>query len=171
MDIYAENRNIQRLAPDKVLYYGYTITKNGEIISPTGNSLNAYYFTYPYSHVTLKINDKSVKLNRAILIYELFSGEELKRNTFVIQFRDGNPANASFDNIYPVSKKEFWDEKQQRTGKKYGKSLTEEEKRTIIDEYKAGGQSFRKLSRKYNVCLATITKALQEAKNADVCGK
>ncbi len=126
MENCVKDRNIQRVTQDTIIYHGYTITKNGEIISPTGNTLSAYYFTYPYSHVTLKINHKSVKMNKAILIYELFSGEELKRNTFVIRFRDGNPANASFDNIYPISKKEFWDEKQQRTGRNYGKNLTEE---------------------------------------------
>ena len=108
MNCVLQDENIKRASTNSYYYYGYLITRNGEIISPSGNLIHSYNFTYPNSHVTLRINSKSVKKNKAILIYELFSGERLQRNKYIIQFRDGNSDNAAFDNLYLVSRPEYW---------------------------------------------------------------
>lgn len=151
--------NIVKISDNEFYYYGYRILRSGEIISPMGRMLNAYFFTYPYSHVTMHINGKNIKKNRAMLIYELFSGSEVQKHKYIIQYRDNNSNNAAFDNLYLVNRSEYW----QKLGeqKQMGRPVfTKEQKEEIRQKYQTGHISMRKLSTQYGVCLTTIQKII-----------
>lgn len=157
-----KNKNITQVDEETFLYYGYTIKKDGTIISPCQNTLRAYNFTYPGSHITFKIKGKCVKKNKAILIYELFSGKRLDTNKNVIRFKDGDTHHANYDNLFVNTKKEYY--QMLAESRRLGISrLSDEEKEKIRNEYlNPDGEkiSMRALSRKHDCCLATIQKIL-----------
>lgn len=166
MDCVLQDENIKRASTNSYYYYGYLITRNGEIISPSGNLIHSYNFTYPNSHVTLRINSKSVKKNKAILIYELFSGERLQRNKYIIQFRDGNSDNAAFDNLYLVSRPEYWSLIKNERNTMGGRRFTEEQEEEIREVYQSGEKSLRQLCTAYDACLATIQNVIKRGNEA-----
>ena len=153
--------NIKKVSANSFSYYGYIITRNGEFISPSGNLLHAYDFTYPNSHVTLRINNKNVKKNKAILVYELFSGKKLQRNKYIIQFKDGNRDNAAYDNLYVISRPEYWNIIRNDRNTKGGRRFTEEEENEIRQVYQSGQLSMRQLCNTYDACLATIQSVIK----------
>lgn len=150
---------IVKISDNEFYYYGYRILRSGEIISPMGRMINAYFFSYPYSHVTMHINGKNIKKNRAMLIYELFSGSEVQKHKYIIQFRDNNSNNAAFENLYLVNKSQYWEKLGKR--KKMGQSVfSNEQKEKIRLQYQTNHISMRKLSAQYGVCLTTIQKII-----------
>lgn len=136
-------------------YHGYEIHKSGIIKAPTGRTVQPYAFTYPYSHVTLKIDGKEIKKNKAILIYNMFSPIPFNVHNDVIQFRDGDSKNASFENLYTITRKELLNRFD------HGKSkFTAEEKLQIFKEYEENDISMRKIAWKYDCSLRTIQKII-----------
>lgn len=154
-----EKTNNRKKSEDAVLYYGYEVRKNGDIVSPKGKKLNPYAFTYPYSHVTLKYDGKNHKINRAVLIWNMFSKTPMDVHKEIIQFRDGDSSNAEYDNLYLTSRKEYY-KQYDNTKRKF----TEEKREQIYKEYidKENPTSYRKLCRKYDCSLLTIQKIIKE---------
>lgn len=159
MAIYEDNRNITKISEEEVNYYGYLVKKNGDIFSKRGKLLHPYFFSYPYSHVTMHINGKDVKINRAALIYELFSGQLIPRKNYYVSFRDENTLHASFDNLYLISKCEYNKKIALQKNRKIGcRSYTDEEAEEIRKRHTVDKVSLRKLSQEYGYCVTTISK-------------
>lgn len=154
-----EKTTKERTSTDTVLFYGYEVRKNGDIVSPKGKKLNPYAFTYPYSHVTLKYEGKVHKINRAVLIWNMFSSTPVNVHKEIVQFRDGDSSNAGYDNLFLLSRKEYY-KQYDNTKRKF----TEEIREQIYREYmnKEKPTSYRKLSRKYGCSLITIQKIIRE---------
>ena len=162
--------DVKRVSEDEVLYYGYRVMKNGDIISQYGNRIHAYNFCYPYSHVTLRINGKQIKKNNAILVYELFSGKALDKRKYVIQFKDHDTKNQSYENLYAIKKSDYI-KKLKKNKREVGRlRFTTEQREEIRNEYREGNVSMRQLSAKYNACLTTIQRIInKEGENSHVC--
>lgn len=145
---------------DKASYDGgYTILRDGRIINCFGRELHPYFFSYPDSHVTLRINDKVYKKNRAVLIYDTFNDKPFDRKNNVLVFKDGDKGNPAFDNLKEISRKEFYAlNKEKHNGKPY---LSSEMCSQIIADYKKGDTSIRKLSVKYGCAVATIQRIIR----------
>lgn len=154
------NKDIYRVSEDEFNYYGYRIMRDGRVISPLNKVISAYFFTYPYSHITMRINGKVIKKNKASLIYELFSGEKIMKRKQIIKFKDGDSQNTAFDNLCLINRPEHWEElKKTRV---LGKPIfTPEEKEEIRRIYRTEHISMRKLSVQYDVCLTTIQKIIK----------
>lgn len=154
------DEEIKRITEDEAVYCGYKICRDGTVISPHGKILSPYFFSYPYSHITLRINGKALKKNRAVLIYNAFSSRNFDYRKNVMVFKDGDPQNASFENIDVISKKEYYhNTSMKHTGKEV---FSEKIKRKIREEYRKDDTiSMRKLSLKYDCSLSTIQKILE----------
>jgi len=136
-------------------YFGYKVYKNGQIISPKGNELKAYDITHPGSHVTLRVDGKIIKLNKAKLIYTLFSGCKTNITTkYFICYKDGDETNAEYENLYLTPKKDVL---KRNSGKS---KFSEKEKEKIKKDYEIHHISLRLLARKYECSLLTIQKVL-----------
>ena len=142
----------RKITDDVVTYHNFEIHRDGRIISPYGRELNPYTFTYKNSHVTLRYNGKSVKINRAKLIWNAFAKNPVNDTKELVRFKDGNPDNVAFDNLFVQSRKEYYDDHDSR------KPKTQEEKEMIMKDYKKGELSLRQLSHKYDVSLRTLKK-------------
>ena len=108
------DNKIIKVDDNTIDYYGYLVSTDGEIYRKdklTGeyHKLSSYCFTYPGSHVSMWIDGKHKKVMKAKLIYELFSGEKLDRSV-VLQFKDGDRENCAFENMYVITRKEFFQE-------------------------------------------------------------
>lgn len=150
-----------KLETNKEEYYGYTFYRNGKIVSPDGREVNGYYFTYPYSHININHDGKSEKKLKAKLMYELFSGEKVSRK-FIVRFKDSDPKNCAFDNLYLESRKEFAKGKNNKEKKFDEKTIKEINDIYYTKERKkrAKAPSLRELCFMYSCSLATIQKAL-----------
>ncbi len=145
---------------DMVLYHGYRVYRDGRILSKRGREIQSYYFTYPNSHVSLTIDGKVVKKNKALLIYNLFSEAPADTSINVLRFKDGNTANADFDNLYLVSRKEHYKEcREQGRGSNRFDAKT---KKKIRREYYGKNVSLRALCSKYGCSLLTIQKIVNQ---------
>ena len=140
------------------MFHGYKIYQNGDIVSPHGNTLSAYTLTYPGSHITIKIKGKMHKRNKARLVYAAFSKEKVNLNQYIIKFKDGDTYNTAFSNLYLVSRKEYYMEKECRGQTKF----TDDVRREIRMDYQTGEFSIRKLCSKYQCSLLTMQKILRE---------
>ena len=110
----------------------------------------------------MKIDGKAVKKNKAILIYNLFADKPVDGKKYLIQFRDNDTYNAAFDNLYIISRKEYYAKKNMNGKPKF----TDEEKNKIRKEYKSKRShlSIRELCKKYSCSLLTMQKILKEKK-------
>ena len=148
---------------EKIDYYGYTVYKNGKIVSPRGNELEGYCFSYQYSHITMKIDGKSHKIHRAKLIYELFSGTNVSRKD-IVRFKDKNPKHCAFENLYLESRKDYSQKHPRDNSRKFSKRVEENIRKKYYDErgYKRDeAPSLRELAKKYKCSLSTIQKVLR----------
>lgn len=153
------DEEIKKISENEAVYCGYKICRDGTIISPYGKILSPYFFSYPYSHITIRINGKTFKKNRAVLVYNAFSAKDFDYRKNVMIFKDGDSQNASFENIDIISKKEYY---LKTSGKHTGKEVFSEKiKKTIRKEYQNNESSMRKLSYKYDCSLSTIQKILE----------
>ena len=105
---------------DEIEYKGYIFSSDGTITSPRGRIIEGYFFTYPYSHITLRYEGKSHKVLRAKLVYELFYGEEVTRK-HIVRFKDGNTKNCAPDNLYLESRKDFSEANPHTNKRKFSK--------------------------------------------------
>lgn len=144
---------------DMVLYYGYRIYRDGRIISPSGKEIQSYFFTYDFSHVSLKIGGKITKKNKAILIYNLFSDEPIDTRLFILRFKDGNFNNAAYDNLCLVSRKEHYRDCRQSGRGQHRFDL--KTRQDIREEYEQGYKSLRQLCKKYRCSLMTMQKIVK----------
>ena len=145
-----------------IIYHGYTFYRDGRIISPDGYELCGYYFTYPYSHININYDGKSYKKLKAKLMYELFSGKEVPRS-YIVRFKDGDPKNCAYNNLYLESRKEFIRKHPGNNKKKLDDALCQEIKERYYDnnrKKKKDAPSMRELAQMYSCSLATIQKAL-----------
>lgn len=150
---------------DMVLYHGYQIYRDGRIISKSGKEISSYFFTYANSHVSLTINGKTVKKNKAILIYNLFSETPVDTTLYVLRFKDGDSSNASFDNLFLVSRKEYL-----RTCRETGRGqnrFDEETRDKIRREYEQGESSLREMCGVYKCTLLTIQKIIKSGRKEE----
>ena len=146
---------------DMVLYYGYRVYRDGRVLSRRGKELKSYYFTYPNSHISLTIDGEVVKKNKALLIYNLFSDTPADTSINVLRFKDGNTANASYDNLYLVSRKEHYREcrEQGRSSNRFDETT----KKRIRKEYYEKNMSLRALCNKYDCSLLSMQKIVNQA--------
>lgn len=145
---------------DMVLYHGYRVYRDGRVLSQRGKELKSYYFTYPNSHISLTIEGKVVKKNKALLVYNLFSDVPADTALNVLRFKDGDTANAAYDNLYLVSRKEHY-----RECKEQGRSsnrFDEKTKKKIRKEYYEKNMSLRALCGKYRCSLLSIQKIINQ---------
>lgn len=146
-------------------YHGYTVFKDGKIKTPKGFESRGYYFTYPFSHVSIKYDGKTHKVLRAKLIYELFSGKQVSRE-FIIRFKDGNPENCSFENLYLESRKEYVERTPNANKRKFTKQKETRIRNTYYDKdgkKKADAPSIRELAKKNGCSITTMQRILQRA--------
>lgn len=159
------NKNITKLNNDQYSYYGYIVDRNGTITSNRGckpQQLTGYYFTYPYSHVTLVIDGKPRKICKARLVYGLFSDKKIDKYE-VLKFRDGDQSNVAFDNLCVISRKEYFKEHKGYNKKKFNEKTIKEMKETY-NALPTEGQkkvSLRDMCQKYECSLTTVQKALK----------
>lgn len=156
----SSNAEIKSQNTDMILYHGYQVYRNGRILSKRGREIKSYYFTYPNSHVSLTIDGKVVKKNKALLIYSLFSGTPVDTYLYVLQFRDGDTSNASFDNLYLKTKQDYY-----RECKKSGRGhnrFDEKTKKKIRKDYRERNLSFRALCEKYNCSILTVQRIVNQ---------
>lgn len=147
---------------EKRVYFGYMFYEDGRIISPEGRLLQGYFFTYPYSHVNINHDGKSEKKLKAKLMYELFSGEKVSRK-FIVRFRDGDPKNCAFENLYLESRKDFAKDGSVRLKKFDDKTIQEIKGKYYTKEHKKKKKapSLRELCFLYSCSLSTIQKILE----------
>lgn len=141
-----------------VLYHGYQIYRDGRIISKSGKEISSYFFTYANSHVSLTIDGKKVKKNKAILIYNLFSDTPLDTTMYVLRFKDGDTSNAAYDNLYLISRREYL-----RTCRETGRGqnrFDEKTKEIIRRKYVQGHSSLREMCDEYKCTLLTMQKII-----------
>lgn len=143
---------------DMIPYHGYLVYRDGRIISKSGKEISSYFFTYAYSHVSLTIDGKKVKKNKAILIYNLFSEETFDTALYVLRFKDGDTSNAAYDNLYLISRKEYL--KECRSAGRGAHRFDEETKKEIRDKYKQGNLSLRQMCSEYQCTLLTMQKII-----------
>lgn len=143
---------------DMVLYHGYQIYRDGRIISKAGREIKSYYFTYANSHVSMSINGKIVKKNKAILIYNMFSETPVDTTLYVLRFKDGDTSNAAYDNLCLVSRKDYLS-KCRENGRGQNR-FDDRKKEQIRREYEQGSSSLREMSTKYKCSLLTIQKII-----------
>ena len=151
-------------AVDKIDYKGYTFYRNGKIISPRGIEIQGYFFTYPYSHISIKYDGSTKKYLKAKLMYELFSGEKVSRK-YIVRFKDNDPRNCAYENLYLESRKEYSNNHPHTNEPMFN----EEKRRKIWDMYyeqgtkekKKGAPSLRQLSHIFSCSLTTIQKNLE----------
>lgn len=144
-------------------FYGYLISRDGSITCKDGTPARLR------NGRVLKYDDgeKTRYRNIAIIIYELFAGETVGRDC-VVDFRDGNDLNFAYDNIFLRPKK----------GRSGYSIFTAEQMQNILDEYHKDDanleekrknnyrsnqtefSSYRKLAKKHDCSLSTITKIL-----------
>lgn len=154
------NTEIANQKKDMVEYHGYLVYRNGKIFSKRGKEIKSYYFTYPHSHVSLNIDGKVVKKNRALLIYNLFSECPADTTLYVLRFKDGNTSNADYDNLYLATKKEYYRECK-ASGRGHNR-FDEKTKKKIRKDYFEKNMSFRELCDKYNVSIMTVQKIINQ---------
>ena len=157
--------NTSTVTNDVATYYGYLVFKeDGKIISPKGNELIGYFFTYPYSHVTIKYDGKSHKLLRAKLVFELFSGQKVPKG-YILRFKDNDTRHCGFDNLYLESRKDFAARQPHSRKRKLSEKAQNEIRNLYYDKNRkkrAGAPSLRELSDKYKCSLSTIQKILKD---------
>lgn len=143
---------------DMFLYHGYRIYRDGRIVSKSGKEISSYFFTYANSHVSLTIDGKKVKKNKAILIYNLFSDTPIDTTMYVLRFKDGDTSNTAYDNLYLVSRQEYL-----RTCRETGRGqnrFDEKTKEKIRRKYKQGRSSLREMCVEYKCTLLTMQKII-----------
>lgn len=146
---------------DFVLYEGYKVFRDGSIVSSSGKKISAYNLTHKGSHVKLIIGGKTVVKNKAVLVYSCFCGEPVNTYQQVIQFKNNDYEDTSFDNLYLVDKKEYIKNLDMK-----GKSrFTDDEKERIRKEYrrlkKKGQASIRSFAIRYDCSYITMKKVLK----------
>ena len=154
-------KEIVKINENTAIYKGYILCRDGSIISPKGKKIRGYAFSYPYSHVTLKINNHEEKKNRAMLIWHAFSTEPVDGHSKILKFRDGNTNNPSFENLYVINRKD--------EPETFKNTLTNEIKDNIWKDYNGYNYdnqklSLRKISLKYNCSLMTVQKVIKAGK-------
>ena len=122
---------------DKVNFYGYTIYRDGTVITPTG------YESFADTHV-IKLNEGKVSVKTRVMIYACFSGKVPERDEIVV-CKKGD--DYSFDNLVL--------EKRHRRSRAL--KLSYEQCDEICKEYsKPKKTSLRSLAEKYGVSCMTI---------------
>ena len=146
-------------------YHGYKVFRTGEIVTPKGFESKGYFFTYPFSHVSIKYDGKTHKVLRAKLIYELFSGSEVS-GKYIIRFKDGDCSNCAFDNLYLESRKDYVKHTPNANKRKFTKQKETRIRNSYYDENKvkrADAPSIRELAKINKCSITTIQKILQRA--------
>ncbi len=144
-------------------YHGYKVYRTGEIITPKGYESKGYFFTYPFSHVSIKYDGKTHKVLRAKLIYELFSRSKVS-GKYIIRFKDGDSRNCDFDNLYLESRKDYVKKTPGANKRKFTKQKETRIRNTYYDENRnkrADAPSIRELASKYKCSITTIQRILQ----------
>ena len=151
------NYNVYQIDQDCFYYYGYKIYRNGDILTPKGNELKGFFYTYPGSHIKLKIDGQYKTINKAKLIYMLFSGQDTTiTNKYYILFKDNDSTNTSYDNMYLGSRSEYAKLK----GCDGKPKFSDKEASQIKSKYENSQISLRKLAQEYDCSLVTIQKIL-----------
>ena len=147
-------------------FHGYKVYRSGKITTSCGNELKGWFFTYPYSHVSMSFDGKQRKILRAKLIFELFSGKEVPK-AYIVRFKDDNPQNCDFNNLYLESRAEFAKMNPHTNERKLSKQAQRRIKKMYYNEYNEkneGAPSTRELAKRYKCSLSTIQKILKEGK-------
>lgn len=155
---------------NKTDFYGYTIYKNGEIYSPKNVKLSRISLSSTGSHVNITIAGMKLKWNVSRLIYVIFSGQQLTKYD-VITYKDNNEHNKEFDNLYKVTKKEYYKGIKKTSKKKLSKEQVDE----IRTKYMSGTKnqtlfnnkgdrvvpSYRSLASEYNCSTFVIQQIIK----------
>lgn len=152
---------------DHISYHGYKFYRDGIIINPAGQRQLIHVDVYGVPTIRMVYDDQKKRVNVSRIIYEMYSEEPLSF-AYTVRYKDENPRNVAFDNLYIVRRKELLSEKSTVKGNE--KIFTKEEADKIYEEYhkypksknqfsKAHGQmSQRQLSIKYHCSIYTIEK-------------
>ena len=148
-----------KLDNNRYEFLGYVFTKQGHIYNNKGQEMHCLDHKGSLYIVLSPRGIKRKRMNAARLMYEIFSGTEIKRGN-MIGFKDGDYHNIAFNNLYECKTK--------RAGRKNSPTLfNEEEERMIRDEYLSSGRcknqfdkgnsvSYRDLAKKYHCAVHTI---------------
>lgn len=151
-----------KLNNEAKVYYGNIVYPDGRIFNAIGKQLEI-----KNGVVRLYIDGKKRTLMAARVVYEAVTGEPLSRGK-VIQFKDGNKDNASFDNIVIIERTKYFEDHQ------WQRKLTKEEELQLVAEYcvedsKYHGKrkgydkpSYRDLAEKYNCSKSLVYNILRK---------
>lgn len=134
----------------KYPWNGYQVTENGEIYSSNGRTLHVSENGY----IWITIGGKKKRKQAGRIVYEAITGKKLGTG-YVMVFLDGDCCNVSFNNLKPVSRKEYFKNYDWQTIKKVPKQHEPEIRRAY--NY---GTSKKELAEKFGCCEQTIAKII-----------
>lgn len=139
-------------------YCGYTITKDGEFISPNDNTITWFDDKY----IKLYINGKVRTVNGLNILYEVYNGEPVTKRFVVVYKNKTTKAKTKANLVLKVKsgrsqvERLFSDEEVEQIRSEYG--LSEEERRSVKNNLDHPTLSYRSLAKKYNVSINTIQR-------------
>lgn len=143
---------------DKKLYCGLTVRSDG-IILRNGRIVRERSNGRVYFH----INGKPVSKLRSRIVFEAMTGRKL-RNNETVAFRDGNPENCAWTNLYSITTAERRASLDIDTRRR---KFTREEAEAVRSEYYSTGTPIRELAKKYGCSVVTVNKMTRGEYYAD----
>lgn len=129
---------------------GYWVTEEGKICSSSGRMLHVSDDGY----IWITIGGKKKRKQAGRIVYEAVTGKELGTG-YVMVFLNGDCCNVSFNNLKPVSRKEYFKNHDWQTIKKVSKQQ-EPDIRKAFER----GVSKKELAIQFGCCEQTITKII-----------
>lgn len=90
------------------MFHGYKIYKTGQIVSPHGKILTSSRFGNGQLYVSLWIDMKMKKFNKAELVYNSFSDTPFNSNTQTMSYLNGDRCDCSYDNLVVIPKRNYY---------------------------------------------------------------
>ena len=138
-------------------YLGYIFSADGMVFSPTGNKLKVMRIDgLDYSTLILTSEKEKKHLVRVSLKHACYSmfARDIPENMQEKFLND--PGNAYVKSMQQPPRRRQTTPKTGRT-----KKFSEEKVRMIQKEYREYGRGYRDLSKKYGVCVVTISKIIK----------
>lgn len=89
------------------MFHGYKIYKTGQIVSPHGKILTSSRFGNGQLYVSLWIDMKMKKFNKAELVYNSFSDTPFNAKTQLMEYQNGDRCDCSYDNLVVIPKRNY----------------------------------------------------------------
>lgn len=166
--------NILEIAKDK----GYTVDRDGNVISPRGVTRKLWYNEKGYAKISIRVGNKNptMRVHRFVAYFKF--GDKIFEPGIQVRHLDGDPANNSWDNIdigtitenmFDMSSEARKDKakKASEAARKVNEKLTSEQVRYIRQEY-INGKSLARLAYEFNMAKSSMSLIVNRKTYADV---